>query len=95
MDVKLFQFNSLSDYLPYYKKFLNLDFDKNSSIFKLLQSLKTFDEDYSCPYMDFAIRVNGIYTFTSTCIADIPNNHELILEPVSEYLCKKDLIVEN
>ncbi|CAA6814057.1 MAG: Succinate dehydrogenase/fumarate reductase, Fe-S protein subunit, partial [uncultured Campylobacterales bacterium] len=42
-----------------------------------------------------AIRVNGIYTFTSTCIADIPNNHELILEPVSEYLCKKDLIVEN
>ncbi|WP_294965283.1 DUF5644 domain-containing protein [Sulfurimonas sp.] len=95
LEIKLFKFDSKTDYLPYYKsyKIKNMQSDTIGDLLKKVNEIENFsflDEE------KFYLRVNNIFTPTTTQANDFitEKNQELLIEPISILRAKNDLIID-
>lgn len=93
-EIRLFKFDSKTDYLPYYKTY-NLKTKDMNTINDVLNAVYNIEKfDYlQCEL--FFLRVNNIFISADANIADvITNSNELLIEPISINRAKNDLIID-
>jgi len=94
IDIKLFKFDSKTDYLPYYKTY---SIDKNTvkTIDDVLQKINSIEKFEFIENEDFFLQVNNQFTSSKAFLNEIPlDSNELILEPLSIKRAKHDLLID-
>ncbi|MFT7002688.1 MAG: hypothetical protein ACJAWW_000021 [Sulfurimonas sp.] len=95
LEIKLFKFDSKTDYLPYYKnyKIKSIQSDTIADLLKKINDIEKFsflDEE------KFYVRVNNIFTPITALVSEFitKTNQELLIEPISILRAKNDLIID-
>ena len=92
--IEIFKFNPNTDYLPYFKKvFLKVDY--NWTILRLLEEVNKVESFAFLNSEKFCLKINNIFVDSKTSLNVFENIEFIRIEPVSEYFCKNDLIVDN
>ena len=93
-EIKLFKFDSKTDYLPYYKSY-KLALNNENTINDVLITLYDIEKFSYLKDEVFFLRVNGIFTSSDVKISEfIINSNELLLEPLSVNRAINDLIID-
>jgi hypothetical protein len=91
--IEIFKFNPSTDYLPYFKKVF-LKIDCNWTILKLLEEISKVENFVFLNSEKFCLKINDIFVDSKTNLNIFKNLEFIRIEPVSEYFCKHDLIVD-
>lgn len=93
--VELFNFDKKTDYLPHYKRY-TIEYKDDEKIIDLLNKLYAiepfgFDDTNGCK-----LKINNLYLTSDELISTVVDRvgTDLIIDPVSIYRAKKDLIVD-
>ncbi len=94
IDIKLFKFDSKTDYLPYYKSY-ELELESVKTISDVLNTLNTIEKFGYISDENFFLRVNDIFVSSDANIKDvITDTNELTIEPLSINRALNDLIID-
>lgn len=96
LDIKLYKFHHIEDYLPYYLNY-KIEYDPLNSVFDILEQINMYDSFGFDIEPECFLRINGYFLNSCILIEDIIETcgYEWIIEPVSEYRSKIDLIIDN
>ena len=94
IEIRLFRFNALNDYLPYYKTY-ELEYNAQATLQDILEELDTIESFGFLKDAPFFLQANHIFTSSTTLISEIvKENEELVLEPLSIKRAVNDLIID-
>ena len=91
--IEIFKFNPNTDYLPYFKKVF-LEIDKNWTVLELLQALLKIEKFAILESERFCLKINDLFVEAKTKLDAFDDLKFVKIEPVSEYYCAHDLIVD-
>lgn len=91
--IEIFKFNPTTDYLPYFKKYF-LEIDTNWTVLELLHTLVKIEYFAILESEKFCVKINDLFVEAKTKLAVFDDLKFLKIEPVSEYFCSQDLIID-
>jgi len=93
-DIKLFKFDSKTDYLPYYKNY-SINTSKLNTLNDLLEEIYSIEKFEFINNEDFFLQVNSQFTSSNAFLHEVlDNSNELIIEPLSIKRALHDLIID-
>jgi hypothetical protein len=99
LNLKVFFFNSKTDYLPYYKHFsFILEKDKDLNLKDILKLIKSENENFAFPNnRELLFRINGLVVNGKEKLSDVTKQlgYELTVDPVLKYRSKNCLVIDN
>ncbi len=99
LNLKVFFFNSKTDYLPYYKHFsFILEKNKDLNLKDILKLIKFENENFAFPNnRELLFRINGLVVNGKERLTDVTKQlgYELTVEPVLKYRSKNCLVIDN
>lgn len=94
IDIKLFKFDSKTDYLPYYKSY-ELELKSVKTVSDVLNAINSIEKFGYISDENFFLRVNDIFVSSDANISDlITEDNELVIEPLSINRAINDLIID-
>nr|QGT50449.1 hypothetical protein Helico5904_1210 [uncultured Helicobacter sp.] len=95
LTLNVFRFTAGIDYLPYYQK-LSFCFQDSHCLEDVLQYIQKEIRGFEYEQDRLALRLNGIVIFENLPVMDLVQRfgNEWVIEPVSIYYAKKDLILD-
>ncbi len=97
LEIKLFRFNRLTDYLPYYKNF-TLEYSNDETVLDLLVKLNNKETFEFEGVKKHGIKINDYFLTVDVPLKDLllrVETNELTIEPVSIYRAIHDLTINN
>ena len=94
-EIKLFKFDSKTDYLPYYKTY-TLELNETDTIRNVLETIYDIEKFGYISDESFFIRVNNLFISADESITSILDDLEddLLIEPISVKRAVNDLIID-
>lgn len=93
-DIKLFKFDSKTDYLPYYKNY-SINTSKLNTLNDLLEEIYSIEKFEFINNEDFFLQVNSQFTSSNAFLHEVlDNSNELVIEPLSIKRALHDLIID-
>ncbi len=94
IEIKLFKFDSKTDYLPYYKSY-ELELNSVNTIVDVLNAVYKIEKFGYIKDEKFFLRVNNTFVSSDVKLSEvITQNNELLLEPLSINRAVNDLIID-
>ena len=94
IEIKLFKFDSKTDYLPYYKSY-QLERESVNTVNDVLNAVYAIEKFDFLGDELFFLQVNNIYTDSSVNLDEVmSDSNELVLEPLSINRAVNDLIID-
>lgn len=93
-DIKLFKFDSKTDYLPNYKNY-SINTSKLNTLNDLLEEIYSIEKFEFINNEDFFLQVNSQFTSSNAFLHEVlDNSNELVIEPLSIKRALHDLIID-
>ena len=94
IEIKLFKFDSKTDYLPYYKSY-KLVLNGENTIHDVLNSVYNIEKFSYLKDEVFFLKVNGVFTSSDVAVNEFTKkSYDLLLEPISINRAINDLIID-
>ena len=94
IEIKLFKFDSKTDYLPYYKSY-ELERESVNTVNDVLNAVNAIEKFGFLSDELFFLQANNIYTDSSVTLDEVmKDSNELVLEPLSINRAVNDLIID-
>ena len=94
IEIKLFKFDSKTDYLPYYKSY-ELERESVNTVNDVLNAVNAIEKFGFLGDELFFLQANNIYTDSSATLESVmKDSNELVLEPLSINRAVNDLIID-
>ncbi len=94
LEIKLFKFDSKTDYLPYYRSY-EIELDNIDTIVDVLNAVHKIEKFGYIKDEKFFLRVNNTFVSSDVQLSEvITQNNELLLEPLSINRAVDDLIID-
>lgn len=92
IEIRLFKFDSKTDYLPYYKSY-TLKQKNLTTLNELLDAIYNIEKFSYIKDEPFFLKVNGIFTSSDALLSEFASN-EFVIEPISIKRALNDLIID-